>query len=327
MPRMSEETQQEAPGEWFGIGAVVARTGLSAAVIRMWEKRYGAVEPRRTDTNRRLFSPRDVQRLARMKQLTDRGHAISRIAGLGAEQLQALIKESGRPDHRGAPAAGNGPGRLLLAGPSAGEWVSALDLGESEVLEPCGSIDELVGLAQTPRADLLVVETDTLFSETVDRLREVMRRSGALRAVLVYRFAKSGVVRELSRLDEDLIVLRGPLSLARMRRECLLQLRTLFPEFGGPMPVDAGPIPARRFNAAQLGRLASISRSVDCECPLHMAELLKSLTAFEAYSEACEDRNADDALLHGFLHRTTARVRRTMENALDELLRVEGIEL
>lgn len=324
---MSDETQQEATGEWFGMGAAVARTGLSPAVIRMWEKRYGAVEPRRTATNRRLFSPLDVRRLALMKQLTDQGHAISRIAVLGAEPLQALVEESGRPDDRRAPSSANGPGRLLLAGPSAGEWSAALDLGESEILKPYGSIDELAGAGQTPRADLLVVETDTLFSETVERLRELMRRSGALRAVLIYRFAKSGVVRELGRLDEDLIVLRGPLSPARVRRECFLQLRTLFPEFGGPMPVDAGPIPARRFNAAQLGRLTSISSSVDCECPRHMAELLKGLAAFEAYSEACEDRNADDALVHGFLHRTTARVRRTMENALDELLRAEGIEL
>ena len=40
------------------IKVVARRTGLSAHVIRIWEKRYGAVEPERTDTNRRLYSRR-----------------------------------------------------------------------------------------------------------------------------------------------------------------------------------------------------------------------------------------------------------------------------
>ena len=62
------------------MGAVVHRTGLTAQGIRMWEKRYDAVVPKRKDTNRRLYSRTDVERLALMKQLTDAGHSISSIA-------------------------------------------------------------------------------------------------------------------------------------------------------------------------------------------------------------------------------------------------------
>ena len=43
---------------------IVARlSGLSPHVIRIWEKRYGAVAPARTDTNRRLYTEAEVERL------------------------------------------------------------------------------------------------------------------------------------------------------------------------------------------------------------------------------------------------------------------------
>ena len=88
-----------------------------------------------------------------------------------------------------------------------------------------------------------------------------------------------------------------------------------------------GPIPDRLYDADQLARLSRISSTIECECPQHMAELLKGLTAFEKYSQECEDRNADDSLLHAFLHRTTAHVRRTMEEALRHLIQSEGLKI
>ena len=90
------------------------------------------------------------------------------------------------------------------------------------------------------------------------------------------------------------------------------------------MPED---IPERIYTTDQLLKFARVSTSVDCECPQHLAGLLQGLAAFEKYSSECEDRNPQDAALHAFLHRATANVRRTMEDALQHLARVEGIEL
>ena len=78
----------------FGIGAVVARTGLTAAGIRMWEKRYTAVTPERTESNRRRYRAEDVERLVLLKRLTDRGHAISTIANLGLLELEQRLEEA-----------------------------------------------------------------------------------------------------------------------------------------------------------------------------------------------------------------------------------------
>jgi MerR family transcriptional regulator, light-induced transcriptional regulator len=73
---------------------VVARiTGLTAHVIRVWEKRYGAVSPWRTPTNRRLYSEADVERLQLLRQATLTGRSIGQIANLPTEMLKTLMAD------------------------------------------------------------------------------------------------------------------------------------------------------------------------------------------------------------------------------------------
>lgn len=63
--------------------------GLTAHVIRAWEKRYDAVSPDRTDSNRRLYSEEEVERLRLLGMLTRSGHRIGDIARLPTETLRA----------------------------------------------------------------------------------------------------------------------------------------------------------------------------------------------------------------------------------------------
>jgi DNA-binding transcriptional MerR regulator/methylmalonyl-CoA mutase cobalamin-binding subunit len=73
------------------IRVVARRTGLTSHVIRAWEKRYRAVSPRRTPTNRRLYSDSDVERLQLLHRATLAGHHIGQIAQLPDERLRALV--------------------------------------------------------------------------------------------------------------------------------------------------------------------------------------------------------------------------------------------
>jgi len=66
---------------------------------------------------------------------------------------------------------------------------------------------------------------------------------------------------------------------------------------------------------------------VRCECPHHIAELLFSLSAFEEYSERCENDNPDDAALHGYLKVTAGSARAAFEEALARVAEAEGIRL
>ncbi len=77
------------------IGAVAKRTGLSTYVIRIWEKRYRAIEPDRTETRRRLFSDREIERLILLKKAIEMGESIGQISSLSDEALKELVGDSG----------------------------------------------------------------------------------------------------------------------------------------------------------------------------------------------------------------------------------------
>jgi DNA-binding transcriptional MerR regulator/methylmalonyl-CoA mutase cobalamin-binding subunit len=76
------------------INFVARQTGLSVQVIRVWEKRYGAVQPVRADNNRRLYTEEDVERLRLLRDATQAGHAIGQIATASLEELQRLVRET-----------------------------------------------------------------------------------------------------------------------------------------------------------------------------------------------------------------------------------------
>jgi len=74
------------------IGVAAKRTGLSPHVIRIWERRYGAVEPSRTESNRRFYSEAEVERLGLLRQVTLAGHAIGSVAKLSVGDLLTLLQ-------------------------------------------------------------------------------------------------------------------------------------------------------------------------------------------------------------------------------------------
>ncbi len=75
------------------IRVAASKSGLSPHLIRMWERRYNAIEPIRTDTNRRLYSDEDIRRLRLLRLATESGESISQIARLSDESLQRLVSE------------------------------------------------------------------------------------------------------------------------------------------------------------------------------------------------------------------------------------------
>jgi len=84
MIRLMEEIQHS-------IKVAAKRCGLSTHVIRVWEKRYDAVSPNRTDTNRRLYSEEEIERLGLLRMATVAGHSIGNIARLPTEKLRDLV--------------------------------------------------------------------------------------------------------------------------------------------------------------------------------------------------------------------------------------------
>ena len=94
--------------------------------------------------------------------------------------------------------------------------------------------------------------------------------------------------------------------------------------------LDAGLMekpPDRVYDNRQLARAATTSTAVKCECPHHLSDLILALCHFEECSARCESLNRDDAALHAYLHVTTSKARYLMEQALQKVIEVEGIDL
>lgn len=75
----------------YPIKVVSQMTGLSVHVIRAWEKRYNVVEPDRTDTNRRLYSEKEIEKLKLLNDALHKGHSIGGVANLSSNDLKNLL--------------------------------------------------------------------------------------------------------------------------------------------------------------------------------------------------------------------------------------------
>jgi methylmalonyl-CoA mutase cobalamin-binding subunit len=102
------------------ISVVAERTGLTADLLRMWERRYGVVEPGRDEGGRRLYSDADIERLRLLVEATGSGRSVGQLVGLTPRQLQELVREDQaarwtavRPTARAAGGEGEYVARAL----------------------------------------------------------------------------------------------------------------------------------------------------------------------------------------------------------------------
>lgn len=88
MERERDELRAKHP-----IGVVAERTGLSQEVLRVWERRYGVVEPSRGPGGQRLYTDADVEHLRLLRRATQGGRGIGKVAGLSLKELARLVRE------------------------------------------------------------------------------------------------------------------------------------------------------------------------------------------------------------------------------------------
>jgi DNA-binding transcriptional MerR regulator len=87
-------------------------SGIKAHTIRIWEKRYGILEPDRTDSNIRMYSESELKKILNIAYLNRNGLKISKIAALGEDNLTGMVMEvSGRDDDAYHDFQ---PGKLLM---------------------------------------------------------------------------------------------------------------------------------------------------------------------------------------------------------------------
>lgn len=77
----------------FSIKDLENLSGIKAHTIRIWEKRYNALEPMRTDSNIRYYDITNLQKLLNIVLLHDYGYKISKISKLTENEIPELVKQ------------------------------------------------------------------------------------------------------------------------------------------------------------------------------------------------------------------------------------------
>ncbi|MFZ1749436.1 MAG: MerR family transcriptional regulator [Saprospiraceae bacterium] len=77
----------------YSIKDLESLSGVKAHTLRIWEKRYGIIQPKRTDTNIRYYKDDDLQKILNITLLNRKGYKISKIASMRSDQIKQKVAE------------------------------------------------------------------------------------------------------------------------------------------------------------------------------------------------------------------------------------------
>ena len=308
----------------YKIGAIARLTGITPMTIRMWQTRYDAVSPVRTEGKQRLYTERDLTKLSLLKELTDHGDSIGMVAGLTVEELENRLKEQTLKRGTREKQTNQTPIKVAVLGYGFPQLGNA-DVGAyAAPLELVGQFNPENALSNEIKAcqpDLLIFQIASLQPDSPGLIEEAIEHSGAQGACVVYAFGPKKVVRDIT--NGLILPLRAPVNV----QELTLAANHLLKSAERPRAEDetAVQIQQRRYSDPQLWEIVNQPNAIKCECPQHLSHILFSLNNFEAYMKDCENRNTKDAEVHQYLHKVAAESRACLEKAMDKLVEHENL--
>ena len=309
----------------FHIGAVSELTGLKPETIRVWERRYHAVKPRRSEGGTRLFTESDVVRLRMLRALCDLDFSIGAVAYLDDEALRrklALQVTRRRQAHESHGI------RVAILHPNLAERLGSGDEDDVTVVAHADNVEALAGDAEAANAEVLVAALPLLGDDALASIRSLARRLELNSTVVLYHFASNELLAALDAAGVRIVqapvrttalnqVIVDQAAIQRLRSEMQLE----------PASVAESTPAERRFDDTMLAKLRELSTDVECDCPNHLSQLAAALVAFEDYCQHCATTQPEEAEFHDYLLRGTARARARIEEMLAHALDHAGIKL
>lgn len=77
----------------YSINDLEKLTGIKAHTLRIWEKRYALIEPKRTSTNIRYYEDEDLKKLLNIALLNRNGYKISSIAKMSRHEILEKVSD------------------------------------------------------------------------------------------------------------------------------------------------------------------------------------------------------------------------------------------
>ena len=307
------------PRPLYGIGTVARLTGLKSDTLRVWERRYGLGASYKSATGRRQYTQSDLDHLQLVSALVKQGVRIGEIAASDRKTLEVLLEQQNQAGtSKSLPPS---KPRVVFVGAELCRWVDGHQgciSGVSALLARM-PVDDAIALVEVEQnADLLVAHCPSLTLQQIRGVEAVATRLGARRTIVLYQFANEQWLAELERNGHT--ALQYPVEPSRLAFEMgRVQVEKETTEGIGNLS-DLMPAKPRMFSDQELLLAAEEKIVLDCECPRHLSELIRSLNDFEAYSSACSVENWKDAAIHASIYAYTCQARHLMEKALQSAL-------
>jgi DNA-binding transcriptional MerR regulator len=323
----------------YKIGAVSKITGIGTETLRAWERRYQAVVPGRSDSGDRVYNGEDLAKLFLLKNLSDAGNSIGTIARLSVQELKGKWENSVQlkelasnhiNDQDGQDVAKSQTCRVLLLGEDFPLRVldGMSDFNGIELLGHVDSIEDWKQEDPTSLVNVAIIERPTINEATRKYVSKLLKEMGVWHVIVLYGFGSQIEINQLQ--SPQVSAIRSSIDVYELARLCMDRTggdsKNLVASIGSTVYLEDS-LPTRRYSSKQLGNLARITSPIQCECPKHLSDLIKSLVAFEIYSAECENKNDRDAELHAYLHATSAQSRAILEDALAHVIKHENIQI
>jgi DNA-binding transcriptional MerR regulator len=317
----------------YRIGAIAKLSGVAIATLRVWQRRYGVVQPQKSSGGQRLFDDADLSKLKCIKELIDLGFAIGTLAHLKPEELstlktQTLLKRGlTRPQ-----ATESGLLRLGLIGHGLQDKFTALDNGAGfdgpnvkieKVFADASEAIEFLRAQDSQSLDAMhscVLKISTLQMSSVQTIRELQAGVLGVSLGVVFNYANPEVLVLLKTMGIEM--LRSP-----FQAEELISFVKALRSISGLHARANLPNVSRRFSARDLEIIRSHKSTVSCECPSHLAQIVEQLASFEQYSRECLSVNPKDKALHAMLTQVSLQALLMFERALEDVMSHEKIIL
>ena len=308
----------------YKIGAASKITGINIATLRVWENRYGVVEPVRINGTQRGFTKKDVDRLSMIKQLVDAGDSISTLSKLSLQELELRMQPSPKNSQ-----ATFGNAKDIIKAVSVGTRIPEVGRPSPHLAEvrfvakyDLASIMNGLSVIRTD-VDIIIFEILSLHHSTIELIAEILAKSEINHALVIYRFASSNGIK-LAQLDGRIHPMQAPVFAID------LQMASNF-EVNSTSSSDRSVNYSQEkeehvsFSEKELWEISMMTNPIHCECPKHLSSVISSLIGFEKYSSDCQDLNEKDRVLHKELEAKAAQARIILELALRKIIKENAI--
>ncbi|MGB1186904.1 MAG: MerR family transcriptional regulator [Cycloclasticus pugetii] len=310
----------------MSIGVVERMTGINANTLRMWERRYQLGPSTRSPGGQREYTATDIDHLRLIKKLMDKGMRIGDIAQLPTKTLTSLLLDTG--DDSNDIVNKSNPLKTEVVGISLSRYFKTHIKRYPKLAITCSEIEgeewlsdpDLVDSALGDK-DLLILQQSALNKKHIERFKKISEQK--IHVVVLYLYSHQEVLEVLEK--QGIILLPGNIEPSFIDETVNKVLRltanlSSLDQSGKAFDISLPNSQPRQFDEQALIDAEALSTKLNCECPPHLTDLIRRLSAFEEYSQTCGAENWKQAAVHACVYSYTNQARYLIEKALRAVL-------